>query len=313
MPVMQRPGHQAWQQMQLQERERAYSPSSCIGGHYLPFIQAYQTRSQEAHAQCLAQGARWSTHSYGQCITQRWLLCMPPLQNAARQPGPVGLLVYIHGGYWQELSAQDSLFPAAACIERGLAFAALDYTLAPQATVADIIAQCRSALTWLFRHAAALGVDAQRIVVAGSSAGAHLSAMVALPGALPDGHGGMFALHAAVLVSGIYELEPLVGTSINTALGLNPQSAQQASPLRAPLRGFPRTQVCYGAVETYEFKRQSQEFSQALTAAGAQCEMFEVQQRNHFDVILDLVDPSTRLAATTWALFGQDCSVLRQG
>jgi arylformamidase len=231
-----------WQQMQPDERERAYSPSSCIGGNYLPFIQVYQTRSQEAYADCQTQGATWSTHAYGAHSAQRLLLCMP---SNATSSSPVGLLVFIHGGYWQELSAKDSLFAASACVKRGLAFAALDYTLAPKASVADIMVECRDAMAWLFSHAAAMGVDAKHIVVAGSSAGANLAAMVALPGALPDGAGGAFSVHAAVLVSGIYELEPLVGTSINTALGLNVKTAQQASPLLSSLTGFP-PRCCVG-------------------------------------------------------------------
>ncbi len=291
-----------WQAMSLAERERAYSPSSCIGGNYHPFIVAYQTQSVDARAECIALGATWSTRHYGQQAAQQWILCLPP---ASKTPvsQPAGLLVFIHGGYWQELSANDSLFPATACLQRGLAFAALDYTLAPAASVADMVAECRNALVWIFQHAKALGVDASRIVVAGSSAGAHLAAMVALPGALPDGAGGSFAVRAAVLVSGIYELEPLIGTSINAALALSPASARQVSPALLPLRGFPETVVCWGAVETEEFKRQSIEFAHALNAVGTPCASFEVPQRNHFDVILDLADASTRLGAATRAFF----------
>jgi arylformamidase len=294
-----------WHQMAPEEREREYSPSSCIGGNYHPFITAYQTRSADARAKCIALGATWSTQCYGEQAAQQLTLCLPPA-NTALASRPVGLLVFIHGGYWQELSAQDSLFPATACVQRGLAFAALDYTLAPAATVADMVVECCSALVWLFRHAQALGIDASRIVVAGSSAGAHLAAMVALPGALldgADGEEGVFALRAAVLVSGIFELEPLVGTSINTALGLDVTTAQQVSPALMPLDGFPKALVCWGAVETDEFKRQSRDFAHALDIADTPCESFEVPQRNHFDVILDITDASTRLGAATLSLF----------
>jgi arylformamidase len=291
-----------WQDMSLEEREREYSPSSCIGGNYQPFIAAYQTRSNDARAQSIGEGATWHTHRYGEKAAQQLELCMPPPSRAIASR-PAGLLVFIHGGYWQELSAQESLFPAATCAQRGLAFAALDYTLAPTASVADIVVECRRAFIWLFHHAQALGVDASRIVVAGSSAGAHLAAMVAMPGALPDGHGGSFVVRAAVLVSGIYDLEPLVGTSINKALALTAASAQQVSPVRFPLRGVPDALVCWGAVETEEFKRQSQDFAHALAEAGTPCESFEVPRRNHFDVIMDLVDGSSGLGAATLSFF----------
>jgi arylformamidase len=291
-----------WQQMSIEQRESAYSPSSCIGGNYQPFIAAYQTCSRDARDQSSSEGASWHTHRYGEQPTEQLALCLPSPSRAVAGR-PAGLLVFIHGGYWQELSAQDSLFPAAACARRGLAFAALDYTLAPAASVADIVVQCRRALVWVFQHAQALGVDASRIVVAGSSAGAHLAAMVAMPDALPDGEGSSYAVRAAVLVSGIYELEPLVGSSINSALALNPVSARQVSPSLLALSGFPRSVVCWGAVETEEFKRQSRDFATALATAGTPRETFEVPLRNHFDVILDLSDPSTRLGATTFSLF----------
>jgi arylformamidase len=293
---------QPWQRMLPAERERAYSPSSCIGGDYLPHITAYQTRSAQARAHSAALGATWATHRYGDQSAQLLQLCMPQLQTRQEKAKP-GLLVFIHGGYWQELSATDSLFPAAACIARGQAFAAIDYTLAPAASVAEIVAECRQALVWLFRHAPELGLDASRIIVAGSSAGAHLAAMVAVPGALPDNQGDAFAVRAVVLVSGIYELEPLIGTSINTALALNPASARQVSPALLPFSGFPETVVCWGAVETDEFKRQSRDFAASLRAAGAGCESFEIAQRNHFDVILDIADASTCLGAATFSLF----------
>jgi arylformamidase len=60
--------------------------------------------------------------------------------------------------------------------------------------------------------------------------------------------------------------------------------------------------VCWGAVETDEFKRQSCDFAHMLNAASTRCESFEVPQRNHFDVILDLTDASTHLGAATLSL-----------
>jgi arylformamidase len=220
------------------------------------------------------------------------------MPRGAAAATPAALLLFVHGGYWQELSAADSLFAAAACIERGIAFAALDYTLAPAASLPAIVAECRSALAWLCTHAPRLGIDATRVVVAGSSAGAHLSAMMALPAA-PAGAGVSIAPRAAVLVSGIYWLEPLRGTSIDAALALDAGSARQASPSLLPLSGFPPTVLCWGEIETAAFKAQSRAFAALLREAGTPCDLFEVPGRNHFDVILDLADDTTALGQRT--------------
>ena len=289
------PSAATWRSLDASAREREYSPSSVIGGDYRPFIQAYAQRSAEAR---LATRGKLDLR-YGDAGAQCLDLFIPSARDAGQAAQLPPLLLLIHGGYWQELSKNESSFGATQCVDQGIAFAALDYPLAPQATLAQIVASCRAALAWLHANAATLGFDAQRIVVAGSSAGAQLAAMTALArdNALPGraALAGTACVSAVVLVSGIYELEPLLGTSINTALGLTQQTARALSPALHELKGFPPSIVCWGEVETAEFKRQSRDFAARLAQAGSACSVFELAQRNHFDIILDLADPATAL------------------
>lgn len=307
------PAAPSWPELDAATREREYSPSSCIGGNYQPFIAAYAQRS--AAARDLRAGWRRRLDlAYGEGASQRLDLFVPDvgLDGQAAEGAKPPLLVFIHGGYWQELSKHESSFAAPDVLRQGIAFAALDYTLAPAASVAEMVLECRQALAWLQAHAAELGFDGTRIVVAGSSAGAHLAAMCALPAAgAPVAKAAEraavsvtapAAVKAVVLVSGIYELEPLVGTSINAALGLDAPAARGVSPALADLRGFPPAVLCWGAVETGEFKRQGRDFAAALQRAGTPCRVFEVPGRNHFDVIFDLADPATLLGQATLAL-----------
>jgi len=258
-----------WRSLSDAAREREYSPSSCIGGDYRPYLDAYATRSAAARRAHKPEVLR-----YGPGERQTIDLFIPT--GVARPP----VLVFFHGGYWQELSKQESAFAAPQSLAHGIAYAAVGYTLAPRATLAAIVEECRAALSSL----SSVGP----LVVAGSSAGAHLAAMAASE-----------RVSAAVLVSGIYELEPLIGTSINTVLGLDVAAAAAASPLRQPLEGFPPGLVCWGENETDQFKRQSRAFAAALRAADRPCTAFECAGRNHFDVILDLADPATELGRRT--------------
>lgn len=281
-----------WSELSQAEREREYSPSSCIGGDYRPFVRAYQTRSEAARAQVRAEGVGWQLLHYGPKPSNTIELALPP--------NPRGLLVFIHGGYWQELSAAESLFAAPACIRHGIGFAAIDYTLAPAAGVAVIAAECRAGLKRLLDAVAPLGLGADKVVVAGNSAGAHLAAMVSLTASAewtPP------PLRAAILVSGIFELEPLIGTSINDALRLDRAGARAVSPACLKVAGSTRALVCWGDNETAEFKRQSSDYALRLEAAGLGCQSFEIAGRNHFDVIFDLVDSTTPLGQTTLSLF----------
>jgi arylformamidase len=270
---------------EIVDRERDYSPSSCIGGDYQPYIRAYIERSAAARRAQAPVAVR-----YGAADTQTLDLFVPA--GVTRPP----VLVFFHGGYWQELSKRESAFAAPHCLAQGIAYAAVDYTLAPKATLDEIVAECRAAVAWLVRHGATAGIDPARLVVAGSSAGAHLAAMVALTAGN--------VLRGAVLVSGVYDLAPLIGTSIDEALRLDPVAAARNSPLHLPLSGFPPSLVCWGEVETAAFKRQSRDFAEILRKAGKQCEDFEIPKRNHFDVILELADPATLLGRRVLGLFG---------
>lgn len=283
--------------LSAQEREREYSPSSCIGGNYAPYIEDYATLSAAA----LQSGSRHAELAYGSAAAHKLDLFLPALQDSESLPP---LLLFIHGGYWQELSKASSLFSAPDCTDAGIAFAAIDYTLAPQASVHDMVLECRKALRWLHQHGEELGFDPQRIVVSGSSAGAHLAAMCCLRGWKDDADLPVGVPAAAVLVSGIYDLQPLIGTSINEALSLDAASARAVSPQLLDLTGFPPTLIGWGEIETSEFKRQSQAFADLLKAQGAQyLPPIEMPGRNHFDVIFDQARPDTRLGAATHALF----------
>lgn len=282
-----------WRHMTDDERERAYSPSSCLAdGDYRPFVEAYRQRSDRAWSRLAETSCRTATVPYGDAASQTVDVVVPP--HAGEAPP---MLVFFHGGYWQELSKADSRFAAWDCVQRGWAFAAVDYTLAPLASLPEIIEECRRARRTLHRETATLGFDPTRIFVTGSSAGAHLAAMVATD---PDGPAD--PVRGAVLVSGIFELEPLIGTSIDDALTLDAATAAEYSPLRLDTAGFPATVIAYGADETSEFKAQSEAFARALRDTGTTAPTLEVPGRNHFDVILDLAAPNTVLGDATTEL-----------
>lgn len=267
-----------WRSMDDKTRAKAYSPSSALDGSIDPFIAAYVDGSKAAYAAC----GEVQTLRYGSKPGNTVDLVLP---DAA---GPVPLHVFIHGGYWQELSKRESFFPAPDTLARGMGYAAVDYTLAPEASIAEIAEECCAALTLLVENAAGIGLDPARIVLSGSSAGAHLAAMccIRLPARLrPRG---------VVLMSGVYELEPLVGTYVNDALGLDAAAAQAVSPALLDLAGFPPALIAWGRQETAEFKRQSRQFAGLLAAAGTPVETLEMEARNHFDIVADIAN-ETRL------------------
>jgi arylformamidase len=279
-----------WRNWPLAEREREYSPSSCVTA-IEPFLEAYVAHSRDAEMRFRCQkNLRWGERPDEQF----------DYFPAASADAP--LLVYIHGGYWQEHSKDESLFAAPDCIANGIAFAAIDYTLAPQASVGFIVEQCRRAIASLHRQAAALGFDPRRIYVSGNSAGAHLAAML-----LVEGWQAAYGLAddvvaGAVLLSGIYDLEPLMGTYIDAALHLTDADVAALSPLRLKSGRPVKTIVAWGDNETAEFKRQSRAFAAALVDSGFPVSAFELAGTNHFDIVFGLAHRGSVLGDATLEL-----------
>jgi arylformamidase len=279
-----------WRNWPLAEREREYSPSSCLAA-IEPFLDAYVARSRDAETRFRCQ----KNLLWGERPDEIFDYFPAAFAHAP-------LLVYFHGGYWQEHSKDESLFAAPDCVGNGIAFAAIDYTLAPRASVGFIVEQCRRAIASLHQQAAALGFDARRIYVAGNSAGAHLAAMLLVAGwqtayGLADD-----VVAGAVLLSGIYDLEPLVGTYIDAALHLTDEDVAALSPLRLKAGRPVRTVVAWGDNETAEFKRQSRAFAAALMESGFPVSAFELAGTNHFDIVFGLANRGSVLGEATLAL-----------
>ena len=254
-----------------------YSPSSCIEDINV-FIKQYINQSTTAQAKANSTQTLKSNLAYGAESTQVIDLFLPTTTAQKK------LHIYIHGGYWQELSKDESSFAATTFQQHGVHFAVINYTLAPNASLSEIVEECRQAVKWLATNSHLFGYDEQEIYLSGSSAGAHLAAMVALDNTI--------AIKGICAVSGVYDLTPIQHTYINEPLQLSAAEVASNSPLFM-LEQWPEECACivaYGDNETNEFKRQSQAFYHQLKQLGQTASLKEIKARNHFDVILDLAN-----------------------
>lgn len=212
------------------------------------------------------------------------------------------LLVFIHGGYWRSLDKSDFSWIAPPFLDAGVAVAFLNYGLAPRVAVEDIVRQQLKAMAWLHARAEELGFDRQRIVVSGHSAGGHLTAMLmaalwpemdpALPADLVKG---------GLAISGLYDLEPLVPLPfINADLRLDAAAARRLSPVHFPAASLAPLVTAVGALESGEFKRQTQ-LIRAAWPRNARADI-EVDGANHLTVCDVLADPGSSLFAAALEL-----------
>jgi arylformamidase len=221
--------------------------------------------------------------TYGATAGQK--LDLFPPEAGAQSP----LLAFIHGGYWQSLDKSDFSYLAPPYLEKGIAFASLNYDLAPQVGVDEILQQIRSALAWLYRNAAAYNIDPQRLYLAGHSAGGQLTAMALAtdwqeetafgPGLPQD------LVKGGCSISGIYDMEPIRLSYQQAVLNLGAETATRLTPLtHLPTRAVPVI-LALGSEETEEFHRQQAEYFAALRATGLAATVVGLPGRNHFTAV----------------------------
>lgn len=227
---------------------------------------------------------------YGQASAER-------LDVFPASPGalPAPAFIFIHGGYWRSQTKEDAPIMAKAFAQAGVAVCTLEYTLLPEATLPEVVRQVRSAVAWLYRNGRQYGVDPERLYIGGSSAGAHLAAMVAAQG-WTDAYGLPADLIKGVAgLSGLYELAPLCDIGPNEWLQLHADQAPRVSPLHhLPRPGLPMV-LAAGGLETDGFKHQTDVYEQACRAAGLAVNRVPVPQCNHFDLLCELADAQSSL------------------
>ena len=248
-----------------------------------------QEPSKAAKDAAIAASAAEPDLRYGPGKEETLDLFMP----AGPDRGP--LHVFIHGGYWQLLSKNESCFAAPMFQEHGCYFAALNYTLAPQQTLSGIVEETRRAIAWLYEHAEQRGFDRDRIYLSGHSAGAHL-AMMMLVTDWPSLGLPADIIKGVCAISGVYDLEPVRLCYVNDVVGMSTDEAKQNSPILHSMINRCPVIFTYGDNETNEFKRQTDEYGSVLQQAGTSVTLSEIADRNHFDIILDLADEYTWLS-----------------
>jgi arylformamidase len=256
--------------------EREYSPSTIVPD-YLDILGRWVREAADYRSRALAAGRAKPDLAYGDTQRQRLDLFLPPDEDAG------ALALFIHGGWWQMLDRLSFSHMARGLNAHGIAVAVTSYDLTPQVSVAEIVAQMRRACVMLWRR------HGRRLVVFGHSAGGHLTAAMAATDW--RSHGAPADLIAAgYAISGAFDLEPLLGTSMNRDWKLDAAGARALSPLHWPLQDDVMFDAVVGERESDEFRRQSRVLSQTWNARYE-----EIAGKNHFTILDALADPETAM------------------
>jgi acetyl esterase/lipase len=258
--------------------DRAYANSAAVPDAPAIF------EAWTARAAAFRATARGETDlAYGDRARERLDLFLP-------EHPPLGLAVFVHGGYWKAFDKNASSWLAAGPLGRGWAVAVPSYPLCPEARIAGIGASVARAIE------AAAGRVAGPIALAGHSAGGHLVARLVSEGS-PLAPSVLARVASVVPISGVHDLRPLLRASMNATLQLDAAEAAAESPaLLAPMTPA-RVTAWVGGAELPAFRRQNALLAAAWRGLGARVAAVEAAGRHHFDVVDALADPGSALVA----------------
>jgi arylformamidase len=230
--------------------------------------------------------------AYGAGAREYYLLGGTPAAEAAS-----AVVIFIHGGYWRSGAAEDNLVLAPAIAALGARPVFLGYPLCPDTPLREVSQAVRRGVEALLARTGDHRLDPGRVVLAGTSAGAHLAARLAAEPAMAG------RIHGALLLTGIYDLTPVPLLGVNVEIGLDVADVHALSPLVHAYPSIP-TVFAIGGLEPPMWRAQTFAMAAVTRAGGAPTAVIDVPGRNHFDLLLELTLPQSGLSHALARLLG---------
>jgi acetyl esterase/lipase len=202
-------------------------------------------------------------------------------------------LLFIHGGYWQHRAKELFTLVAEGSMAHGINVALIGYTLAPDATLEQIVAEIHAGIDFLAGQLPGLGAASGGIVVSGWSAGGHLTSM-----ALSNRH-----VRAGVAISGIYDLEPIRSSYLNEKLRLDEAMSRRNSPMT--MLGGPAKplSLVVGSAELPLLRKQTADFAGHRARDGLPVTYEEIPGADHFTIMNEMIAPGGRITTLIRQMF----------
>ncbi|XP_060081143.1 kynurenine formamidase-like [Ylistrum balloti] len=211
--------------------------------------------------------------------------------GAKSLPPDAPVFIYIHGGYWQFLEREKSSFMATTVVKAGAIVIPVGYEYAPDANMDEIVTQVKNAVTYVIKWAVQRG--SRGVYISGHSAGAHLAAMMLSVDWMTECNLISDIVKGAILVSGVFDLRPIVYTYVNDPLKMTSESAWNNSPCKhveaiAHLSRHRNILIAVGEYDSPSFIKQSEQFEKALDTRGLSTRFLKIEGLDHFNMIENL-------------------------
>jgi arylformamidase len=269
-----------WRKMSQEDRDLGLNNSVAVAGS-MEMAAGWEQRSSDMRR-------RHSAHldlRYGPRERNR----IDFLKAADKAP----TLLFIHGGYWQTRAKEVFTIFAEGPMAHGINVALIGYTLAPDATLEEIVAEIHAGIDYLTGQLPSLGAEDSDIVVSGWSAGGHLTAMALSHPKVRAGLG----------ISGIYDLEPIRHSYLNVKLALDEAMSQRNSPIMQAGGPMKPLSLVAGSAELLLLRQQTADFAAHRARYGLPVTYEEIAGANHFTIMHEMLSPQGRITALVRQLF----------
>lgn len=269
-----------WRKLSQEDRDLGLNNGVAVAGS-MEMVAGWEQRSSDMRR-------RYSAHldlRYGPRERNR----IDFLKAAENAP----TLLFVHGGYWQHRAKEVFTLFAEGPMAHGINVALIGYTLAPDATLDQIVAEIHAGIDYLAGQLPSLGADDHGIVVSGWSAGGHLASMALSHPKVRAGLG----------ISGIYDLEPIRHSYLNVKLGLDEPMSQRNSPMAQAGGAMKPLSLVVGHAELLQLRKQTADFAAHRARYGLPVTYEEIPGANHFTIMNEMTSPSGRITTLIRQLF----------
>jgi len=204
--------------------------------------------------------------------------------------------IFIHGGYWRAMDKSDYSHLATDVVAAGVTHISLNYDLCPEVTLDEIVAEIRRAVIYVYQNAEAISIDRERLYISGHSAGGHLTAMMMRQDWTQEGL-PKDLFKGAMPISGAFEPEAIMHTSVNDDVRLNLDMARRNGLLDAPPLVAAPVLALVGGDEPEGFHSLSESYVALCDDGGKQ----SVADTNHFTVLDQIFQKDGAFFATMMA------------
>lgn len=270
-PHAERPIAHGLSRKQLAADYDVESTVSDLPGYMRPFVE------QSDHIRKTFQQRCKLDMAYGPLNAQKLDIYLPEASSN------VPVLVFFHGGAWKGSNKECRAFPAEVFCASGAIWISVEYPLAPEHTIEQQTESAELALSWISKNATSFGGNPHRILVMGHSAGAHLATAGLFR--ILNTHPELSANFELLMLSGVFDLEPMMFTKVNDWLKLDPQRVLQQSPICSIPPKSPPLHTFVGGNEPDVFMRQSLDMTGAYAKKGFASRLTTLPGRNHFSVL----------------------------